>query len=79
MPDPSQNVTLTYQVPEPARTATKAVAATVTTAAGVLALAVTSIVDGQLSWDEGGSLIGAVITAAATIGAVWRVRNKPKP
>ena len=37
-----------------------------------------SISDGVLTWAEGGALIGAVATAVATIGAVWRVPNEVK-
>jgi hypothetical protein len=66
-------------VPQPVYTAAKAVAATVTTAAGVVTLFVTDIADGSLSWDEGGTLIGAVVTAVVTIGAVWGTRNNRKP
>lgn len=69
---------LNVPVPEPVQTATKAVAATVTTITGVIALAVTSIADGSLSWDEGGKLLGALAVAGATIYGVWRTRNKDK-
>lgn len=65
-------------VPAPVQSAAKAVAATITTAAGVVALFVTSVADGNLSWDEGGTLIGAVVTAGATIAAVWGTRNTDK-
>lgn len=57
---------------------TKAVVATVTTALGVLALFGTSISDGTLTWADGGTLIGAVATAIATVGAIWRVPNEVK-
>lgn len=67
-----------FPVPAPAQTAAKAVAATITTVSGVVALFVTSIADGSVSWDEGGKLIGAVAVAAATIVSVWKTRNKPK-
>jgi hypothetical protein len=66
------------RVPAGAVKATKAVAATLTSAAGVVALAVTAMGDGSVSWAEGGTLLTAVLTAAATIGAVWGVRNDPK-
>jgi hypothetical protein len=72
------NPNLNLPVPEPAYTAAKAVAATATTAVGVVTLFVASVADGQLGWEEGGTLIGAVLTAAATIAAVWKARNKPK-
>lgn len=65
-------------VPEPVVTAAKAVAATATTGIGVLALFVSQVADGTYTWDEGGTLIGAVVAAAATIGAVWKTRNKVK-
>ena len=65
-------------VSEPVQTAAKAVAATITTAAGVVALFVASIADGMLSWTEGGNLIGAVVAAGGTVAAVWKTRNKPK-
>jgi len=65
-------------VPEPVQKATKAIAATVTTVSGVVALAVTSIADGSISWDEGGKLLGALAVAAATIYGVWKVENKTK-
>lgn len=65
-------------VPEPVVTVAKSVAATVTTGVGVLTLFVTQVSDGVYSWDEGGTLIGAVVAAAATIGAVWKTRNKVK-
>lgn len=58
--------------------ATKSVAATITTVLGVLTLFGTSISDGSLSWAEGGTLIGAIATAGATIAAVWRVPNEVK-
>lgn len=66
-------------VPQRAYTAAKALAATATTVAGVVTLFVTDVADGSLSWDEGGTLIGAVVAAVATIYAVWRVPNSPKP
>lgn len=69
---------LNLPVPEPVQTAAKAVAATITTASGVLALAVTSIADGSISWDEGGKLLGALTVAAATVATVWRTRNTPQ-
>ncbi|HJT02048.1 MAG TPA: hypothetical protein VJ757_00250 [Pseudonocardiaceae bacterium] len=70
-------INLDPQVPVPGvvYTKAKAFAATVTTALGVVALFVADIADGALSWSEGGTLIGAVATAAATIAAVWRVPN----
>lgn len=74
MTDPNLNV----PVPQPVLNTAKAVAATVTTGLGVLALFISSIGDGSISWDEGGKLLGAVVAAAATVGAVWRTENKPK-
>lgn len=65
-------------VPEPVQTASKAISAAWVTAGGVIALFVTSVADGSISWDEGGKLIGAVVVAATAIGAVWRTRNKPR-
>lgn len=58
--------------------ATKAIAATATTVTGVVALVGTMVADGVFTWGEGGTLIGAVVTAATTIWAVWRVPNDPK-
>lgn len=66
-------------VPQRAYTAAKAVAATCTTVASVATLFVTDVADGSLSWDEGGTLIGAIVAAGATIYAVWRTPNSPKP
>lgn len=66
-------------VPQGVYTAAKAVAATVTTGLGVLGLFVADIADGSLDWNEAGTLIGAGITAVATIGAVWRTTNNRKP
>lgn len=66
------------RIPEVVQTATKSVVATITTGLGVLSLFATSIADGDLSWGEGGALIGAVATAVATIAGVWRVPNQPK-
>lgn len=57
---------------------TKAVAATLTTTVGVLGLFATQVADGALTWSEGGTLIGAVATAVATVAAVWRVTNEVK-
>lgn len=65
-------------VPNVVFKATKAVLATITTGVGVLTLFGASISDGVLTWNEGGALIGAVATAVATIGAVWRVPNEVK-
>lgn len=67
-----------FPVPEPVQTISKALSAAWVTAGGVIALFVTSVADGSISWDEGGKLIGAVTVAAATIGAVWKTRNKDK-
>lgn len=69
---------INVNVPQSVVTAAKAVAATATTAVGVVTLFVTQVSDGVYTWDEGGTLIGAVVTAAATIGAVWKTRNKVK-
>lgn len=67
-----------FPVPNQVQTAAKAIAATVTTVSGVVALFVTSIADGSISWDEGGKLIGAAAVAAATIYGVWKTPNKDK-
>lgn len=69
---------LKVDVPDQVVTAAKSVAATVTSLAGVLALFLTAVGDGSVSWAEGGTLLTAVLTAVATVGAVWRVENKPK-
>lgn len=69
---------ISVPVPPVVYTTTKAVVATITTGLGVLALFATSIADGNLSWGEGGTLIGAVAAAVATIAGVWRVPNEPK-
>lgn len=63
-------------IPEVVQKATKSVIATGTTALGVLTLFGTSISDGVLTWSEGGTLIGAVVTAVTTIALVWRVPNE---
>jgi hypothetical protein len=62
-------------VPTVVYTKAKAVVATLTTGLGVVTLFVTQIADGVLTWPEGGALIGAIGTAIATVGAVWRVPN----
>jgi len=66
------------QVPIPVvvQKTTKAVAASITTGLGVLALFATDIADGSLTWDEGGTLLAAGAAAVATIAAVWRVPNE---
>ena len=63
------------KVPTVVYTTAKTVAATITTGLSVLALFGTQIADGSLSWSEGGTLIGAVAGAVATIAAVWRTTN----
>ena len=73
MTDPVQ-----VPIPEPVTKTTKAIVATLTTTLGILTLFGTSISDGVLTWGEGGSLIGAVATAVATVAAVWRVPNEVK-
>lgn len=65
-------------VPEQVTRASKAVAATITTVSGVVALFVASLADGSVSWDEAGKLIAAAGVAGATVLAVWRTENKPK-
>lgn len=65
-------------VSEPVYKATKAIAATITTVAGVFTLFGTAISDGDLSWGEGGTLIGGIVTAIATITAVWTFKNEVK-
>jgi hypothetical protein len=69
---------LSVPVPEPVQTAAKAVAATLTSAAGVVALFLTAVGDGSVSWAEGGTLLTAVLTGVATVSAVWAKSNKPK-
>lgn len=71
MSDPIQ-----VAIPEVVQKSTKSVVASVTTILGVLTLFGTSISDGTLTWSEGGTLIGAVVTAVATVTAVWRVPNE---
>ena len=56
----------------------KAIAATVTTVAGILTLLGASMGDG-LSSAEVVTLIGAIATAAVTVFAVWTTRNNLKP
>lgn len=58
--------------------ATKAVTASITTTLAVVSLFATQISDGNLTWSEGGTLIGAVVGAATTVAAVWRVPNEVK-
>jgi len=62
----------------PVVTAAKALAATITTVLGVLALFIDSMADGDLSLDEIGKLVGAVVVAVGTVIAVWATRNRPK-
>ena len=62
-------------VPAVVYTKAKAVASTITTGLGVLTLFVTQISDGDLTWSEGGTLIGAFAAAVATVTAVWRTSN----
>lgn len=69
---------LQVPVPDQVVTGAKAVAATVTSFLGVLTLFLTAVGDGSVSWAEGGTLLTAVLTAVATVGAVWRTENKPK-
>lgn len=67
---------LSIPVPVVVQSATKSVVATITTGLGVLGLFATAISDGSLSWGEGGTLIGAVVAAVATVTGVWRVPNE---
>lgn len=69
---------LQVPVPEQAVTAAKSVAATLTSLAGVVAVFLTAVGDGSVSWAEGGTLLTAVLTGVATVAAVWRTENKPK-
>lgn len=71
MSDPIQ-----ISIPVVVQKATKSVVATITTGLAIVALFGTSISDGVLSWSEGGTLIGAVASAIATIAGVWRVPNE---
>lgn len=71
MSDPIQ-----VPVPEVVQKATKAVTATVIATTGVLTLFGTSISDGVLTWQETGTLIGAVVTAISIVTGVWRVPNE---
>jgi hypothetical protein len=59
-----------------AYTSAKAVVATLTSAAGLVALFVTSVGDGSVSGAEWGTLLTAALTAVATIGGVWKTRNE---
>lgn len=72
------NPEFSVKVPEQVTTAAKALWAAGTSAAGVLALFITAIGDGSVSAAEGGTLFTAVVTAVATIGAVFGAKNKPK-
>jgi hypothetical protein len=65
-------------VPEPALTATKAVYTSLVLAAGWVALAIKSMADGSITWDEGYELIGGAIVAGGSVLATWKTRNKPK-
>lgn len=65
-------------VPAPVQTATKAVNTSLVLAGGWIALLATSIADGSVSWDEGGKLIAAAVTAAGAIYATWKTTNKDK-
>lgn len=62
-------------VNENVQSAAKAVAATLTTVGGVVALFVTAIADGSVGNAEWGTLLTAGLTAGATIYGVWKVRN----
>lgn len=66
------------RVNEPVQTATKAVYATLTSASGLVALFVTAIADGSVSGAEWGTLLTGALASAATVGAVWKARNKRK-
>jgi hypothetical protein len=65
-------------VREPVMTATKAVVATITTVGGWVALLVTAMGDGGIGSAEVGTLVTGALTAIATIGGVWGVKNKMK-
>lgn len=69
---------LEVPVPEVVQTSAKAVAATLTSLAGVVALFLTAVGDGSVSWAEGGTLLTAILTGVATVGAVWGKKNHPK-
>ena len=69
---------LKVTVPEPVQTAAKAVAATLTSLSGFVALFLTAVGDGSVSWAEGGTLLTAGATAVATIAAVWGIENRDK-
>lgn len=57
---------------------TKAIAATVTTVGGVVALFITAMADGSIGSAEWGTIGTGILTAGATIAAVWGVENRPK-
>jgi hypothetical protein len=78
MSDPINPIQVPIQVPIPevVQKATKALSATLVTVTGVIGLFTASIADGHLDWSEGGTLIGAVATAATAIYAVWRTPNQ---
>ncbi len=66
------------RISEPIQTATKAVAATITSVGGLVALFVTAVADGSVSGAEWGTLLTAGLTAVATVAGVWSARNKAK-
>lgn len=70
--------TPSVNVPQPVLDATKAVNAAYVLGGAWLALLVTSFVDGSVTWDEGGKLIGAGVAAAGAIMTVFKSTNKPK-
>jgi hypothetical protein len=65
-------------VPEPVYKTTKAVWATVTTVAGLLALIIKCIADGGVGSGEIGELIIGAATAVAAISTVWGFSNEVK-
>jgi len=67
---------------EPQITAAKAVAAAIGTTLTAITVAVAAVQvaldDGALDFTEYGTIVTALVTAGATIYAVWRTPNKPK-
>lgn len=70
MTDPNVPVSKNVQ------SAAKAVAATLASLSGLVALFLTAAGDGSVSAAEGGTLLTAALTAVATVVAVYTKRNK---
>lgn len=59
-------------------TAAKAVRAALVVAAVPVALFISAVADGNLSWDEVGEVIGTLLAVPAAYVTVYQTENKPK-